>query len=243
MHCALFIARLTIFFTGIIISLAAAAGPSWIDSLESRYASAARDYDSTSLMAAVESFNRQQTPDRESGRALLLLGLSYWRLELIGYCADDKTRVIHYGELAISTLTRAEKAGADLYLTASHKALASQLLAAQGALKGMLYGPRSSSEAKKARDANPTGYFSLLTEAVNASQAPKFAGGDEKKAIAALEKMTPEFPDSVDVKIHLARTYTKAGMTEEARNMIAPIVAALPLNLLARKVAAEIPAK
>lgn len=223
-----------------VFFFAADAGKSsWIDSVRAVYDSAASDYDSVLLAEAAETIMQRSAPDRQSHRALLTLGLIYWRLELIGFCIDDRARVIRYGEMAINALAKAEKAGADRYLTASHKALASQLLAAQGAVKGMVYGPRSAREAKRAQEANPKGYFSLLTEAVNASQAPKFAGGDPEKAVVAFEKMMKEFPDSIDVQIHLALSYINTGRMEDARIMITPIVGAHPANLFARKVAAE----
>jgi len=217
----------------------AAGQPPWLDSVEARYASAARDYDSVTLIRAAEAIVRRPAADRGSPRALLALGLIYWRLELIGYCVDDRTRVIRYGEKAIAALSRAEKAGADRYLTASHKALASQLIAAQGAAKGMIYGPRSAREAKKARGAAPQGYFTLLVEAANAAQAPAIAGGDPERAAGMLEKLRRQFPDSIDVAIHLARTYVQTGRSDDARKLMAPVIAAHPENLFARMAARE----
>lgn len=220
-------------------SAAAYCQSSWIDSVAAVYDSAARNYDSMLLVDAAETIMHRPASDRQSHRAQLTLGLICWRLELIGFCVDDRVRVIRYGEMAIAALDKAEKAGADRYLAASHKALASQLMAAQGAAKGMVYGPRSAREVKKAKEENPNGYFSRFTEAVNASQAPKLAGGNPKKAIVAFEKMMKGFPDSIDVRIHLALAYSNTNRTEDARALILPVITAYPKNLFARKVAAE----
>ena len=228
-----------IFLASIIVQCtppAAAEELSWLDSTESAYAAASRDYESAALMDAAEAINKRPLIDRQSPRTLLLLGLMYWRMELIAYCSNDKARISHYGGLALSTLDEAEKNGADPYMAAGHRALACQLIAGQGIVKGAKYGPRAAAELKKARKANPQGYYSLLVEAINTSQAPSFAGGDPAKAALLLEKMEKEFPDSIDVKIHLSRAYRKAKRLADARAEIQPIIKAHPKNLLARMV-------
>jgi len=202
---------------------AAAEESSWLDSTESAYAAASRDYDSTTLMDAAEAINKRPSIDRQSPRALLLLGLMYWQMELVAYCSNDKARISHYGGLALSTLDEAEKNGADPYMAAVHRALACQLIAGQGIVKGAKYGPRAAAELKKARKANPQGYYSLLVEAINTSQAPSFAGGDPAKAALLLEKMEKEFPDSIDVKIHLSRAYRKAKRLADAAPKFNPL--------------------
>ena len=212
---------------------------SWIDSMESIYASASRDYDSISLMNAARSIDKRPLMDRQSPRALLIRGLIYWRMELIAYCSNEKVRLLRYGSIALSTLNEAEKAGVDPYLTSSHRAFACQLIAGLGISKGAIYGPRSAAETKKARLVNPQGYFTLLATAVNASQAPSFAGGNPKKAVVLLEKMEQEFPDSIDVKIHLARAYRRSQRLTDARAVIQPIIQSHPKNLLARMIWAE----
>lgn len=216
---------------------------SWIDSAASRYSLAARQYDRGLLQNAAEFIIQRPVAEQQTPRAIILLGFIYWRRELIAYCLNTPTEVSSYGKMAIETLNKAEKAGADIYLTASHKALASQLLAAQSIGKGAIYGPRAAAEIKKAQAANPQGYFSRLVGAINANQAPSFAGGSPKKAVVLLEKMANDFPDSIDVKIHLSEAYIKVGRSEDAYRLIMPITKAYPSNLLARKIAAKLPIK
>jgi predicted Zn-dependent protease len=103
----------------------------------------------------------------------------------------------------------------------------------------MVYGPRSAKEIRKAKEADSGGYFSLLAEALSLCWAPKFAGGNVKKGAMMLDKMAGQFPDSVDVRIHLAYAYWESGRGADARRLIAPIVKAYPANLLARKVAQD----
>jgi predicted Zn-dependent protease len=190
-------------------------------------------------MDAANVINKRPLMDRQSPRPLLLRGLIYWRMELIAYCSNDKARISRYGGLAISTLDEAEKNGADPYIAASHRALACQLIAGLGIGKGTTYGPREAKELEKARKANPRGYFSLLATAINTSQAPSFVGGSPEKAVVMLEKMENDFPDSIDVKIHLAAAYRRAKRREDAFALIQPIVKAFPANLLAQRVLAE----
>jgi hypothetical protein len=224
-----------------VLALPCRAGqPIKIDSAESIYASASRDYDSVSLKQAAAAIQGQPDTLRNSSRALLALGLIYWRLQLIGYCVNDVSRIVRYGDSALTTLDKAEKAGADAYLAASHRALSSQLLAGLGVRKGMVYGPKSAREISKAKKADSTGYFTLLAEALSRCRAPKFAGGDLAKGVVMLEKTAGQFPDSADVKIHLAYVYWKAGRGADARRCIAPIVKCFPANLLARKVAKDV---
>ena len=211
-----------------------------IDSAGSLYASASRNYDSVSLEQAAAALRGLPEPDRDSSWALLTLGLIYWRLQLIAYCVNDDGRIVRYGDSALTTLDKAEKAGADLYLVASHRALACQLIAGLGFRKGMVYGPRSAKEIRKAKEADPGGYFSLLAEALSMCRTPKFAGGNLAKGVVMLEKTAAQFPDSVDVKTHLAYAYHKTGRGADARRLIAPIVKAYPANLLARKVAKDV---
>jgi hypothetical protein len=214
---------------------------SWIDSAQSGYSLAAKQYDSELLKKAAAIITRQPDEAQQTARPLLVLGFIYWQEELIAYCQNNASEVNHYGKLALEILDKAEKAGADSYLTASHKALACQLLAGLGISKGARYGPQAASELKKAQKANPQGYFSLLVEATNSNQAPAFAGGSPAKAVLILEKMAAEFPDSVPVKIHLSDAYIKVGRSEEARRLLGSIIQKYPLDLLARKIAAKHP--
>ena len=215
----------------------------WIDSATSQYIAGCRRYDRLLLEKTGDLITRQTGPERGSAKATLLLGLIYWQLEAIGNCVDDDAAVEHWGVMAIDALNEAEKANADPYLVASHKALASQLLAGLGMLKAMKYGPMSQDELKKAQKANPKGYFTLLDDAVNTSRAPVFAGGDLKKAIVMLEQMAKDFPDSVEVRIHLADAYIRVGKREEARAIIIPIVQGNPSDLFAAKVASRVKEK
>jgi predicted Zn-dependent protease len=219
------------------------AQSAWIDSADSYYAAASQQYDRTLLQKTADLIAKQPEKNRQSLRAKLLLGLIYWRLELIAYSIEDNAGVNRFGTMAIDAFNVAEEAKAEVYLTASHKALASQLLASLGMRKAIKYGPKAADELKKAQKANPQGYYSLLVEAINACQAPSFAGGNPKKAALLLEKMVKEFPDSADVRIHLADAYIRLDRYEEARNLILPIVKSDSLNLLAKKIAAKLPEK
>lgn len=195
------------------------------------------------LQKLTEFVTSKPVREQKSREALLLLGLIYWRQELIAYCSNNGTDLNRYGKLAVNTLHEAEKTGADVYLTASHKALASQLLASQGINNGAIYGPRAAKELKKAQTAKPQGYFTLLVEAVNISQAPTFAGGNPEKAVTLLKKLAATFPDSVDVTTHLSDALIKAGRSDEARVLIMPVIKAHPSDLLARKVAGRLPSR
>lgn len=230
-------------FIIVLHSLVCAQQNVWIDSAEAAYNDAAKQYDSELLLKIAGSIARKPLAEQQSSRAALLEGLIYWRMELIAYCSGNRGNVDIYGSKALKKLDEAEKAGSDAYLTASHKALVSQLLSGLGIRKGAFYGPRSATELKKAQKANPQGYFSLLVDAINMLKAPSFFGGNPKKAVAMLEKMAGTFPDSIDVKIHLADAYGTLGKRDDARMILAPIVTTYPLNLLARKVAATLKAK
>jgi tetratricopeptide (TPR) repeat protein len=215
----------------------------WLDSAAAQYNKAGERYDSVALRQTAEFIERQPKEEKQTSGALLALGLVYWRLELIAFCKGDNSGVNRFGTTAIETLHSAEKAGADVYITASHKALASQLLASLGIIKGAKYGPRAASELKKAQNANPQGYFTQLVEAVNANRAPSFAGGSPKKAVELFEKMATTFPDSIDVKIHLADAYKQVGRKDDASKTIELVAAAFPYNLLAKKIAATVAEK
>lgn len=230
-----------IFMTHALVCFAAAEPSSWIDTARSRYSVAATTYDAASLQKTAEYITRQPAAEQQNPRTLLLLGLIYWRLELIAFCSNAPADITRHGKSALQTLDIAENAGADPYLTGSHKALACQLLATQGISSGATYGPRAAKELKKAQAANPKGYFSLFVEAINTNQAPSFAGGNPKKAVVLLEKLADDFPDSIDVKIHLSEAYSKVGRSEDASRIITPIVQKFPSNLLARKIAAKLP--
>ena len=113
-------------------------------------------------------------------------------------------------------------------------------MAGQSISNGARYGPRSAQELKKAKKMSPEGYYSLLGEAVYANQAPSIVGGKPKKGVALLEKMVVSFPDSVDIKIHLADGYHKVGKTVEARTIITPLLKTYPSNLFVKKVATKL---
>ena len=232
-----------IIFLQVFLFFANAEPASWIDSVEYRYSFAAEKYDGALLEKIARFITRQPDGEQRKPQALLLLGLIYWRMELIAYCSNASALIKKNGKLAVEKLHEAERAGADVYLTAGHKALASQLLAGLSISSGAMYGPRIATELKKAQKANPTGYYSLLVEAINVNQAPSFVGGSPKKAVVLLEKMALDFPDSIDVKIHLSEAYGKVGRFNEAMEVIKPIIKAHPDNLLARKIAAELLSK
>jgi hypothetical protein len=237
------IATLLIIITQTIFTVATAEPSSWIDSLEYQYSIAAKNYNIVLLQKSAEFITQQPIDEQQKPQALLVLGLIYWRQELIAYCSNTTVEINRYGKLAIKKLNKAEKTGADMYLTASHKALACQLLAGQSFSNGTIYGPRAATELKKAQRANPQGYFTLLVEAVNANQAPPFAGGNPEKAVLLLDKLATAYPDSIDVKIHLSEAYIKTDRVTDARKLIMPITKAYPSNLLARKIAAKLPVK
>ncbi|NLD94660.1 MAG: tetratricopeptide repeat protein [Fibrobacter sp.] len=210
---------------------------SWIDSAESRYSAAATQYDMEALRNLADVITLKPVDEQKKPRALLLHGCVLWRLQLIAFCKNSEKDILRYGKVSVKKLKEAETAGADMYLTASYKALAYQLMAGQGINNGAINGPLAAKELKKAQKANPKGYYTLLVEAINANQAPSFAGGSPQKAIVLFEKMISAFPDSVDVKIHLAEAYGKAGRKEDARQLIAPVVKEYPSNLLAWTIA------
>ncbi|HMA65393.1 MAG: tetratricopeptide repeat protein [Fibrobacterota bacterium] len=210
---------------------------SWIDSAESRYSDAATQYDMDALRTLADLITLKPADEQQTPRALLLYGCVLWRLQLIAFCKMSEADIMRYGKASVKKLNEAEKAGADTYLTASFKALAYQLMAGQGINNGALNGPLAGKELKKAQKANPKGYYSLLVEAINVNQAPSFVGGSPQKAIVLFEKMIPVFPDSIDVKTHLADAYGKAKRKEDAKRLIATVVKEYPANLLARTIA------
>ncbi|MCU0608744.1 MAG: tetratricopeptide repeat protein [Chitinispirillaceae bacterium] len=223
-----------------IASAPVSSGQSTLDSTETLFAIAALNYDVAALSEIASLVDRQPESDKQVPQALLLRGLVSWRLALVAFCSNDKPRIIKAGKRSLELLEAAEQGGADVYLAASHRALVCQLLASTGIQNGALYGPRSASEVKKAKAANPKGYFALLAEAMNVSRAPAFAGGSPAKAAALLETLSSRFPDSIDVKIHLADAWSRSGRAADARKIITPIVDSFPANLLARKVAAGV---
>jgi tetratricopeptide (TPR) repeat protein len=237
-HFAVIIVTALLFFSP---SSTLSQPAAWLDSAASYYCSGAKNYDTLLLQKAVAIITGRPLAEQQSPKADLLLGSLFWRQALIAFCRNTPTPVDSYGKQAIEALARAQKGGADPYLAASYAALSCQLLASQGIRNGAVYGPRAAAELKKAQKANPQGYFSRLVEAINANQAPAFAGGNLKKAVVLLEKMKADFPDSIDVTIHLSNAYSKVGRREEARTLIEPILKTFPSNLLAQKVAAQLP--
>lgn len=219
----------------VVLSASFAEPLSWLQTAADRFKRAAREYDGDELTAVAAAINGNIENVNGAPEALLLLGLVYWRLELIAFCNGSASETKKYGKLALQTLQKAESAGADIYLAASHRALAAQLIASLGMSSGARYGPRAAQELEKARTARPRGYFTQLVEAINAYQAPSFAGGAPEKAVALFRKMEQRFPDSIDVKIHLAQALHKNGNTGEAAALILPIAASSPSNLLAKK--------
>jgi hypothetical protein len=235
---------MVLFLAPALIPFFSTAQPSsWFDSASSRYLVASKRYDRALLEKIAESITRQPGAERPSAKATLLLGMTYWRLEFIAFCLDDDAAVERWGVKAIDALNEAERAKADVYLTASHKSFASQVIASLGMLKAMKWGPLSEGELKNAQKANPQGYFSLLAEAVNTSRAPPFAGGNLKKAVVMLEKLAKDFPDSAEVKIHLADAYIRTGKRDEGRALILPIVQSNPSDLFAKKTAERLEQK
>lgn len=235
--------RLILLLSSILLIIAHASPDtplSWIDSAESRYTVAATQYDMNALRNVADFITMKPADEQKTPSALLLLGCVLWRQQLIAFCNDSESDIMRLGKESVKKLTEAEKTGADTYLTASHKALAYQLMAGQGINNGALNGPLAGKELKKVQKANPKGYYSLLIEGINAYQAPSFVGGSPQKAIAIFEKMTGVFPDSVDIKIHLAEAYGKAKRKEDALRLIDSVVKAYPTNLFARKTAARL---
>ncbi len=220
-----------------IIHAASDTASSWIDSAESRYSAAATQYDMEALSNLADFIILKPVDEQKKPRALLLHGCVLWRLQLIAFCKNSEKDILRYGKVSVKKLKEAETAGADMYLTASYKALAYQLMAGQGINNGAINGPLAAKELKKAQKTNPDGYYTLLVEAINANQAPSFAGGNPQKAIMLFEKMVTAFPDSVDVKIHLADAYNKVKRYEDAKRLITMVVKENPLNLLAKTIA------
>jgi hypothetical protein len=105
-----------IYLLAILSWFASAQQLSWIDSAETQYAIASRSYDRGLLEKNAEFITRQTGPERKSGRALLLLGMSYWHLELYAFCVNDKASLERWGLVTIETLNEAETAKADVYL-------------------------------------------------------------------------------------------------------------------------------
>jgi tetratricopeptide (TPR) repeat protein len=202
------------------------------DTISANVVSGAVHYDSVRLLSAAEALKGGNL----TSATRLLLGFTYWRLELIAYCTDNTKGVDLYGKLAVDVLNQAEKNGADTYLTASYKTLVYQVLSGLGIRQGALYGPKTVTELNKAKKLQPQGYYPLLCSAINLNQAPSFAGGNPSKAVTELQNLTRQFPDSSDVKIHLADAYIKTGNHEEARRLLDNVTKEQPHNLLAQKI-------
>jgi len=153
LFCLSLLAAILIYAPTLFPSLSMAQPLQWYDSAQSTYTAASHNYDRVALQKIAELVNRQSEEDRRSAKTQLLLGLIYWRLELFAYCTDDDAQVKRFGQMAIEAFTSAEEAKEDIYITASHKALACQLLASVGMTKAIKYGPRAAEELKKAQKA------------------------------------------------------------------------------------------
>jgi tetratricopeptide (TPR) repeat protein len=220
-----------------------ATASSWLDSAASRYTVAAKQYNMDSLRNIADYISRKPANEQKTPEALLLLGCVVWRQQLIAYCINSESDIMRYGKESVKKLNEAEKAGTAIYLTASYKALAYQLMAGQGINNGAINGPLAGKELKKAQKANPQGYYALLVEGINTYQAPSFVGGSPQKAIAIFDKMIASFPDSVDVKIHLANACIKAKRMEKAIRLLESVITDYPANLLAQKIAEQLDKK
>jgi tetratricopeptide (TPR) repeat protein len=192
------------------------------------------------LRNLADTITLRPAAEQKTSRALVLLGNVLLRQQLISFCNNAQSDIMRYGKAAVKKLNEAESNGADIYLTASYKALAYQLMAGQGINNGALNGPLAGKELNKARKVNADGYYTQLVDGINALQAPAFVGGSPQKAIIIFEKMTLTFPDSVDVKIHLSDAYSKVKRKEDARRLITQIVNSNPANLLARKISEQL---
>lgn len=204
--------------------------------MNNAFSLAATSYDSASLVDISQKTDAHLAKDPVNAPGLLLAGLVAWRLELIAFCKGDNEQLSKYGLLTLDFLERAEKEGADRYLTITHRALACQLMATLGIRGGTKYGPRAAAELKKAKEVNGSGYYTRLVDAINFNQAPAFAGGNPAKALELLQKLSVEYPDSTDVKIHLADSLRKNKKNDAAALLILPIVKSIPKNMLAQKV-------
>jgi len=226
-----------ILFILLILSVTAiSAGAKTLDSLNTVFANAAKKYDTATLEALGTRLDGALLQQPADTSLLLLRAFVAWRLELIAFCNDDAEKIGKYGEMALELFDRAEKSGASAYICSSHRALANQLLATLGMGGGMKYGPKSATELKKAKQLQPYGYYTLLTEALNYNQAPPIAGGNPLKAVVSLDSLARRFPDSAEVKIHLADACRKTGSPERGRMLIAQVLAANPQDLLAKRV-------
>ena len=215
-----------------------------IDSAMALYQSGVVTYNSNRLATAIDLITSSSTDDATTPEALLIAGLASWRLTLIAFCNNDKKETLTAGKKAITALNKAEAAGAGRYLTAAHRALTYQLLAGLGGFKnGALYGPKSAKELNITASEKKEGYFTRLIDAINTSQAPKFAGGSPEKAADMLITLQKKYPDSTDLTIHLAETYRKLKKFDEARKLLQPVISNQPKNLFARKVLRELPEK
>lgn len=204
--------------------------------LFSAFSLAAISYDSTALITISRQTDALLARNDNNAPILLLAGLVAWRLELIAFCKGDNEQISKYGLLTIGFLEKAEKGGADRYLAITHRAFACQLMATLGIRGGTKYGPRAAAELKKAKEVNGTGYYTRLVEAINFNQAPSFAGGNPAKALELLQNLRAEYPDSTDVKIHLADSLRKNKKSDAAATEILPVVKSNPRNLLAQKI-------
>ncbi|MCX7725967.1 MAG: tetratricopeptide repeat protein [Chitinispirillaceae bacterium] len=213
--------------------LIAAEPSSYLDTLKKDYSFAAKTYD-LKLLRKIENIinNKSQREVEEQ----LLLGLIYWRYQIISYCNNDQDEVIKNGKRTIEELTKAESIGADPYITTTHKALAYLLMSGTSLLNGTKYNPKMLVELKKSKELYPHGYFTRLIEAIKYNQTPAIAGGNPMKAVTILEKMSYDFPDSVDVRIHLSEAYLRTGNIESSKRILKEVLEKHPSNLLAKKI-------
>jgi len=211
-----------------------------MDSIEVKLDRASKNFDDEGFRQSISYLAGVPAQNLAPSKKYYWLGYCYWNLELIGYCRDNSDEIKFYGKLALQALDSAEHYGADRYHCTGYKALAAQILAGLGLRSGITYGPRASSELKKALKVNPHGYLSRLAEAIYINQAPKFAGGNPNQAALRLEELEGDFPDSVVVRIHLTSAYSRTGRQSQALTLINSVLVEFPKHLLARKIAKTI---
>lgn len=212
------------------------AGTVWGQTLDSAYAlygQGVRNWQPDFFWNAIKTAER--LPDSCAADAALLKGLCFWRLTVIASLTGQEKSVAGYAERTGGQLLDYEQKKGASVLSTAVKALAFQTLASQGVRRAIKNGPKAAEAAEWLRKQEPAGYWTRLVTALNQLGAPSFAGGDPDKALAGLQAMAKDYPDSIAVSIHLAQAYSKLKKETEAKNVLRNACRKWPNDLWVKK--------
>lgn len=150
----------------------------------------------------------------------LLKGLCYWRLTVLASMDGDREGIRKYADTTVQQMLECERIQGETVLSVAVRGMAYQMLSGLGAASAIRNGPRSADAIAWLEKNEPSGYWARLLRAINRLNAPGVAGGNPDKALAGLQAMSADYPDSLAVAVHLALAHHRKGDADGARRAL-----------------------